>query len=76
VQSGEAALRPALDALPGFPRQQLADAEVTAIARGIDVPAAVAGEWGALVSPANGVLVALAERRGDRWQPRVVMREA
>jgi tRNA pseudouridine55 synthase len=68
--------RPALDALPGFSRQPLEDDELTRLVRGIDVPARVAGDWGALVHRETGVLVALAERRDDRWQPRVVMREA
>jgi hypothetical protein len=44
--------------------------------RGIDVPATVDGPWAALVRGDRPVLVALAERRADRWQPRVVMREA
>lgn len=68
--------RPAIDALPGFPRQALAAEELARLVRGIDVPATVAGAWGALVHGESGVLVALAERREDRWQPRVVMREA
>ncbi|MBL8997359.1 MAG: tRNA pseudouridine(55) synthase TruB [Gemmatimonadetes bacterium] len=76
LTEGRARLRPALDALPGFPVQELTDDEVTRIARGIDVAATVPGAWAALTNPANGVLVALAERRDDRWQPRVVMHEA
>ncbi len=76
LRDGQATLRPAVDALPGFPQQVLSDDEVRRIARGIDVPAAVDGAWAALINPGNGVLVALAERRLDRWQPRVVMREA
>ena len=44
--------------------------------RGIEVGATVEGAWGALVNQENGVLVALAERHADKWQPRVVMREA
>ncbi len=70
------ALRPALDALPGFPVQTLDDAELEKLVRGIDVEARVDGAWGALVRADRPVLVALAERRDDRWQPRVVMREA
>ena len=73
---GRARVRPALDALPGVPVQELTDEEVARIVRGIDVPAQVDGAWGALTSPGTGVLVALAERRSERWQPRVVMREA
>ena len=76
LQEGQAQVRPALAALAGFPVQRLDDDEVTRIARGIDVAATVEGAWGALTNPENGVLVALAERRADRWQPRVVMREA
>lgn len=69
--------RPALDALAGFPVQALDDDALARIVRGIDVPATVDGTWGALVrADAPEVLVALAERRADRWQPRVVMREA
>lgn len=73
---GRAHVRPALDALPGVPVQALTDDDLVRIVRGIDVPAQVEGTWGALTAPENGVLVALAERREDRWQPRVVMREA
>ena len=83
LRAGRAALRPALDALPGFPVQALDDEAIAKIARGIDVPATVPGPWGALVRHDNRALVALAERRGkasepggERWQPRVVMREA
>lgn len=75
-------VRPALDALPGFPVQRLSDEELAKIVRGIDVAATVPGPWGALVRDDGDVLVALAERRGaaetpggERWQPRVVMRE-
>jgi tRNA pseudouridine55 synthase len=76
VQGGAAIVRPALAALPGFPRQVLDEDTLLKVVRGIEVPATVEGEWGALVAPGNGVLVALAERRGGKWQPRVVMREA
>ena len=76
LRDGTVKLRPALDALPGFPQQSLQDDELVRLVRGIDVPATVAGGWGALVHADTGTLVALAERRDDRWQPRVVMREA
>lgn len=76
LRAGAARLRPSLAALPGFPVQVLADDELPRIVRGIDVAAQVPGGWGALTNRANGVLVALCERRADRWQPRVVMREA
>ena len=74
--SGSAqAVRPPIAALPDHPVQRLAAAEVLKVARGIDVGATVDGGWGALVSDESGSLVALAERRADRWQPRVVMRD-
>lgn len=83
LRERRATLRPALDALPGFPVQALSEEELAKIVRGIDVPATVAGDWGALVRHDAPVLVALAQRRGhawepagERWQPRVVMREA
>ncbi|HEU4565558.1 MAG TPA: tRNA pseudouridine(55) synthase TruB [Gemmatimonadaceae bacterium] len=74
IRAGEARLQPPLVALAGAPVQPLDEAEVARVARGIDVEARVAGERGALVAAESGALVALAERRGDRWQPRVVMR--
>lgn len=83
LRDGRPALRPALDALPGVPVQRLSAEELAKIVRGIDVAATVPGAWGALVREDEAVLVALAERRGapdapggERWQPRVVMREA
>lgn len=76
LRDGQATIRPPLDALGDMPRQRLDDDEVGRIVRGIDVPATVPGERGALTHPASDALVAVAERRGDRWQPRVVMREA
>lgn len=76
LQAGDVSLRPPLDALPGFPQQALDDDALQRIVRGIEVPATVDGEWAALVRGDRPVLVALAERRGEGWQPRVVMREA
>ncbi len=76
LREGRAVLRPPLDALPDVPRQVLSNDELTRIARGIGIAAAVGGPWVALTNPSSGALVALAERRGDLWQPRVVMREA
>jgi tRNA pseudouridine55 synthase len=75
LRDNAAALRPAAAALPELPTQPVTDEEAGRLARGIDVPATVAGAWGALIHDGTGALVALAERRGDeRWQPRVVMR--
>ncbi len=68
--------QPALSALPHLPRQALGAGEIDAIVRGVDVEATVAGDRAALINSDSGLLVALAERRGNRWQPRVVMRPA
>ena len=80
LKNGIVALRPAVDALPGYPRQTLTGEEVIRVTRGIDVAASVPGAHAALVTgddPGAETLVAFAERRtseqGDRWQPRVVM---
>jgi hypothetical protein len=43
------------------------------VVQGLTVPAGVPGERAALLD-AEGTLVAVAERRGDAWQPRVVLR--
>ncbi|MEK0430847.1 MAG: hypothetical protein RL139_651 [Gemmatimonadota bacterium] len=75
LRAGPPDLRPALAALPQHPVQLLEDDELERIVRGIDIAATVEGPWAALTNGSNGALVALAERRGDRWQPRVVMRE-
>ena len=76
LREGAVPLRPPLDAMLGTPLQPLADDDVARVVRGIDVAAQVAGDIGALTNAETGALVAVAERRGDRWQPRVVMHEA
>jgi tRNA pseudouridine55 synthase len=76
-------LAPAVDALEGFPQQVRSADEVAKIVRGIDVEARVDGAFAALLDGASdtsrNTLVAFAERRpserGERWQPRVVMRD-
>jgi tRNA pseudouridine55 synthase len=74
LRAGRAALRPPLDALPGIATQPLAPADVTRVVRGQEVLATVGGDRAALLSTDAHTLVAFAERRGERWQPRVVMR--
>lgn len=83
LKNGLSKLRPPSDALPGYPRQFLTQEELLRVVRGVDVEATSAGTHAALVIGGPGareVLVAFAERRasdaGDRWQPRVVMRES
>lgn len=68
-------LKPPLEALHGLPIEVLDAERVGKIVRGIDVAATMGGAEAALTDARTGALVAYAVRRGDRWQPRVVMRE-
>ncbi len=76
LREGSVAVRPPADALPQYPQVALTADDIAKIVRGIDIPAAVEGAHARLVAADSGVLIALAERRADRWQPRVVMRPA
>ena len=84
VQAGGLSAEPALAALDGYPREALSADEIARVTRGMDVAARAAGAHAALVDPGAAgpahALVAFAERvpspSGDRWQPRVVMRDA
>lgn len=73
-------LRPPLDALPHLPHVPLSTDEVHRIRRGLDI--AITSDPGgasphvALVAAEHGGLIALGERLRERWQPRVVMRDA
>jgi tRNA pseudouridine55 synthase len=49
-------------------------AAVQRVVHGLPVPAAVAGRRGALLD-GDGQLVAVADRQGEQWQPRVVLRD-
>ncbi|MCC7055492.1 MAG: tRNA pseudouridine(55) synthase TruB [Gemmatimonadaceae bacterium] len=73
-------LRPPLDAVPHLPQVPLTHDEVHRIRRGLDIAITAVPDRPvthvALVSADHGGLVALGERIGDRWQPRVVMRDA
>ena len=73
-----ALLRPALDAIPSMAHVTLDADGVERITRGMPVPvvdASVDAHRCALLDPA-GELVAIAERSGVSWQPKVVLREA
>ena len=76
LRDGIVTLRPAVDALPQWEQERLTDDDMRRVVRGIAVPATVPGAYARLVSDRTGVLLALGERRDDRWQPRVVMRPA
>jgi tRNA pseudouridine55 synthase len=73
LRDGGVTARPALDALPEHPTQALDPVDVRRAAGGNLVAATIAGEWASLVDAATGTLVALAERRAESWQPRVVL---
>lgn len=77
LQHGSATLRPALDAVAALPATALDDESVRKVLHGMAVTAALpsATERAALTD-ARGDLIAIAERSGDRWQPRVVLRDA
>lgn len=73
-------LRPPLDALPQLPHVALSNDEVHRIRRGLDIAVTeepvAASAYVALIAAEHGGLIALGERLRDRWQPRVVMRDA
>jgi hypothetical protein len=65
----------ATDALVGMRRQVVSGEELTRLTQGRPVTAREAGSNAALVDE-SGALVAVAEREGDWWQPRVVISDA
>lgn len=69
--AGAPVLRPA-DALIGMARQVVMSDDVTRVNHGRPVAAHEPGESVALIDE-SGELVAVAEREGDWWQPRVVI---
>ena len=73
LQAGRATVRPPLDALPEHPVEPLHDVDVRRVLGGIRVEARTPGGWAALTDEATGALVALGERVGGQWQPRVVL---
>jgi tRNA pseudouridine55 synthase len=68
------ALRPPLDALGSLTVDVLSEEALRQVISGRAVPASAPGMRAALVDAAR-TLVAVAEREGERWQPRVVMRD-
>jgi tRNA pseudouridine55 synthase len=73
-----ARLHPALDGLPSMPRVMLDTDGVERITRGMTVPAGdtTANTRRCALLDRDGALVAIAERNGESWQPKVVLREA
>jgi tRNA pseudouridine55 synthase len=77
LRSGEPALRPAIDAVPHLAARRLSAQDVSDVRLGRTV-AALDGDSMAksALTDEAGTLVAIAERAGDRWQPRVVLPNA
>lgn len=73
VQSRDCMPVSPLPVLSSLTPVQLADDELVRVVQGNVVPATVEGTRAALLAP-NGDLVAVAERRGNVWQPRTVLR--
>ena len=73
LRAGAATILPARAAVPGLPAEELDERDVARVAHGQAVRATTAGPRAALVGT-NGALVAIAERDGDAWRPRLVLR--
>ena len=71
--AGHAHVRPSTEALVGMARQVVADDDVERLSHGRPVTAREGGANVALVDQA-GELIAIGEREGEWWQPRVVIR--
>jgi len=74
IAAGEVPLQVPRAAIPHLPVERLNEGAVARIGRGMPVPATVPGPRAALTDESDA-LVAVAERAGDRWQPRVVLRD-
>jgi tRNA pseudouridine55 synthase len=73
LRTGQARLRPALDALPSIPHVRVAAEDAERLLRGIAVARTDVAAHAALVDERSGALIAFAEGVGATWQPRVVM---
>jgi tRNA pseudouridine55 synthase len=73
LRGGRAVVLPARTAVPALPAEQLTDLEAQRVSHGQPVTARAAGLRAALVR-GDGALVAIADRDGDAWQPRLVLR--
>ena len=72
LRDGRATLRSPREAVASIPEQRVSAGDAARLARGMRVEAGVEGERAALVSE-EGALLAIAERSGSEWQPRVVL---
>lgn len=72
IRAAAASPRPALHAVPSLPVERLDAADAGRVRRGQRVGASLEAPRAALVDQ-SGALVAIGERQGGEWQPRVVL---
>jgi tRNA pseudouridine55 synthase len=72
LRDQRASLRSPREAIPSISAQRVSADDAAKLARGMRVSASIAGERAALLDDA-GALLAIAERSGEEWQPRVVL---
>jgi tRNA pseudouridine55 synthase len=75
LRAGRADVRPPRTAVASLATELLDDTALRRVLHGLPVPATASGAHAALLDQA-GSLVAVAERCGAVWQPRVVLRDA
>jgi len=72
LRDGRATVRAPREAIPSLAEQRVSADDAARLARGMRVGASIHGERAALVDE-TGALLAIAERSGNEWQPRVVL---
>jgi tRNA pseudouridine55 synthase len=73
LRAGRVTPLAARSAVPGLPAEELSPDDETRVAHGQPVPATTAGVRAALLG-GDGALLAIADRDGDAWYPRLVLR--
>lgn len=72
LRDKRATIRSPREAIPSIAEQRVGADDAARLARGQRVAASIAGARASLIDD-GGVLLAIAERSGDEWQPRVVL---
>jgi tRNA pseudouridine55 synthase len=72
LRDQRASLRSPREAIPSIGEQRVSADDAARLARGMRVGASIEGERAALLDD-DGALLAIAERSGEEWQPRVVL---
>jgi tRNA pseudouridine55 synthase len=72
LRDGRATVRAPREAIPSLAEQRVSADDAARLARGMRIGASIHGERAALVDE-TGALLAIAERSGNEWQPRVVL---